>query len=197
MKYYFSEIFTRIQGFSKRLDNFALLTNQNWVSINDIENQKNVFIFMKNNQLVISENGKVNKTKWEYLPNQSILIEINNECFLFKHGFLDENVLALKLDGSNSYALFVNETKYKKDFDSSKDVLIFLENKYVNKNKSLIDSKPKYYVLENLKEKGPYNIDELRALVDKRKINPFCFTRRISETNYNNKIRIRDLFDQS
>jgi len=84
---YISDIIPRIQKFSQKLDNLTLLTNKHWVVIDEIDNNKNVYIFRQNNELLISQNGKVEKAKWEYLGNNSILIYRNSESYLFKHGF--------------------------------------------------------------------------------------------------------------
>lgn len=193
MKYYFSELFSSLQNFSKRLDDVAVLTNQHWVSLGEIENQKNVYIFLKDKQLLISENGRVKRNRWEYLGNQSLLIEVADEIFLFKHGFIDDNILALKLDGSDQYAIFINETKYNKELNSAQDIFNFLENKYIKKNKLVIDDKPKYFVLENNKEKGPYNLDEIRILLGKNRLNHFSFVREVAENNYAKRIRLKDV----
>jgi hypothetical protein len=50
---------------------------------------------------------------------------------LFKQGFIDENVIALKVDGSNEYAVFVNENKYNGDLDSIDKIVVFLKNKCI------------------------------------------------------------------
>jgi hemin uptake protein HemP len=96
MKTYISDIIPKLQRFSRKLDDLTYLTNQHWVVVDDINNIKSVYIFRTNNQLLISNNGKVSKANWEYLGNNSILIDKNDESYLFKHGFLDENILALK-----------------------------------------------------------------------------------------------------
>jgi hypothetical protein len=44
MKTFISDIFPKIQRHSDKLDNLTLLTNQHWVSIDDILNTKQ-FIF--------------------------------------------------------------------------------------------------------------------------------------------------------
>jgi hypothetical protein len=75
MRTFISDIIPRIQKFSQKLDNLTLLTNQHWVVIDDIDNTKNVYIFRHNNELLISQNGKVEKAKWEYLGNNSLLID--------------------------------------------------------------------------------------------------------------------------
>src|ERR1035437_7197752 len=131
MKTYFSDIIPRIQRFSQELDNLTLLTNQHWVVIDDLDKTKNVYIFRPNNELLISQNGKVEKAKWEYLGHNSLLIDRKDESYLFKHGFFDENILALKIDSKEEYAFLVNETKFEKELNSLESVVEFLNNKYI------------------------------------------------------------------
>ena len=118
MKTFLLDIFPKLQKFSEKLDNLTLLTNQHWVYIDEILSNKTVYIFRTNNELIISTNGKVEKAKWEYLGNKSILIDKISESYLFKHGFFDENVLALKVDSSEEYAVFVNENRYQGELNS-------------------------------------------------------------------------------
>lgn len=136
MRTFIADIIPKIQRFSQRLDDLTKLTNQHWVSLGDISQTKRVFIFRANNQLLISDNGIVEKGSWEYLGNQSLLLDTKSESYLLKHGFFDENVIALKLDSTDSYAFFVNETKYHSELNSIEDVLNFLGNKYLKKNGS-------------------------------------------------------------
>jgi hypothetical protein len=112
-----------------------LLTNQHWVVIDDISNNKNVYIFRANNDLLISLNGKVEKAKWEYLGNNSLLIDKKDETYLFKHGFFDENILALKVDSKDEYAFLINENKYDGDLNSIEKVIDFLTTKYIEQPK--------------------------------------------------------------
>ncbi len=137
MKTFITDIFPKIQKFSQKLDDLTLLTNQHWVSIDLIITNKTVYIFRTNNELLISTNGKVEKAKWEYLGNKSILIDKSNESYLFKHGFFDENIFALKVDSSEEYAVFVNENKYDGELNSIEKVLDFLKKKYLDVNDQL------------------------------------------------------------
>lgn len=150
MKTYISDIIPKLQKYSQKLDNLTLLTNQHWVVINEIENAKNVYIFRSNNDLLLSTNGKVEKAKWEYLGNNTLLIDKKDESFLFKHGFFDENVLALKVDGKNEYAFLINESKYDGELNSIEKIIDFLTNAYLEsslseniKQTTGIDFKPK------------------------------------------------------
>ncbi|WP_209310006.1 hypothetical protein, partial [Salinimicrobium oceani] len=87
MKTYFSNLIPRIQRFSKKLDDLSLLTDQHWVVINEIENSKIVYIFKKDNRLLISNNGSIEKGNWEHLGNNSLLIDRASNSHLFKQGF--------------------------------------------------------------------------------------------------------------
>lgn len=79
-------------------------------------------------------NGKVEKARWEYLGQNSILIDNKDESFLFRHGFFDENILALKLDSTEEYAFLVNETKYMGELNTLENIFHFLQTKYLNTN---------------------------------------------------------------
>jgi hypothetical protein len=132
MKTFLSDIFPRIQRYSEKLDNLTLLANQHWVSIDEIYSNKIVYIFRTNNELLVSTNGIVESLKWEYIGNKSLIIEKSENKYLFKHGFFDENILALKLDSTEEYAVFVNENKYDGELNSIDRVFDFLKSKYLN-----------------------------------------------------------------
>jgi hypothetical protein len=132
MKTFLSDIFIKIKNHSEKLDNLTMLTNQHWVSIDDIITNKTVYIFRNTKELLISNNGKVEKAKWDFIGNKSLLIDRNTDSYLFKHGFFDENILALKLDGSEGYAVFVNENNYDGEINSIDRVVDFLMHKYLD-----------------------------------------------------------------
>lgn len=132
MKTYLADIIPKIKQFSQKLDNLTLLTNQHWVVVDELRESKCVYIFRSNNELLISQNGRVEKGKWEYLGNNSLLIDKIGESFLFRHGFFDEKILALKIDGKNEYAILVNENKIGREVNSIDTVLTLLTTKYLS-----------------------------------------------------------------
>lgn len=134
MKTYVSNLIPRLQQFSERLDNLSLLIDKHWVVLDDQGKSKMIYIFRSNNELLISLNGKVSKAKWEYVGNNSILIDIKDESFLFRHGFFDENFLALKIDNANEYAFLVNENKFETELADIFNIESFLTKKYLAKN---------------------------------------------------------------
>lgn len=131
MKTYFADIIPKIQRYSQKLDNLTLLTNQHWVVLDELEKSKTVYIFRQTNELLISINGQVEKAKWEYLGQNSLLIDLKDQSYLFRHGFFDENILALKIDSKEEYAILINESKYQGELNSIKAVLNFLNENYL------------------------------------------------------------------
>ena len=132
MQTFIADIIPKLQKFSQKLDDLTLLTNQHWVVLDELTKAKNVYIFRSNNELLISSNGKVEKGKWEYLGNNSLLIDRKDDSFLFKHGFFDENVMALKIDGKEEYAILVNENRFDGELNSVDKVTEFLGSKYLS-----------------------------------------------------------------
>jgi len=135
LKTYISNIIPKIQKYSKKLDDLTNLKNQNWVLIDEQNNVKNVFIFRDNNQVLVSRNGKVSKEKWEYIGENTLLIDFDGQSYLFNHGFLDENIFALKMDSTSKYLFFINESKYLFELNTIEDINDFLTEKYLINNK--------------------------------------------------------------
>ena len=132
MQTYISDIIPRLSRFSKQLNEETLLTSRHWVVIDEIANRKNIYIFRKNRDLLISTNGLVEKGTWDYLGNDKILIEQNGKAFLFRHGFFEDDFLALKIEGGDEYAFLVNEKKYDENLNSVLSIHSFLTKKYID-----------------------------------------------------------------
>lgn len=131
MKLYITDAFNRFSKFSKRLDDLTLLKNQNWVNINDLVNNKNVYIFRDNGILLVASNGIVIRNSYEYLGAGNLLINDNNRSFLFKTSFVDKNILALNLDSTNQYAFFVNESRNSDAINNYDSLMFFLKREYL------------------------------------------------------------------
>ena len=139
MKTFFLSIIPRIKEFSKKLDDISLLTGQHWVVIDEILESKSVYIFRPNNQLLISKNGIVKKARWDYIGNNSILIDIGEDSYLFNHGFLDENILALRLDGGNEFFILLNQSRFHEGLNNIQKINEFLTQNYIIEER--VDSK--------------------------------------------------------
>ena len=133
MRIFLLNLFQKFQRFSQKLDNTSLLTNQRWVLLDDRDNSKIIYIFRANHELIISKNGLVEKGKWDCLDANTIVIDTPEQSYLYKNGFFDDAVLALKVDSNEDFAVLLNETKYSGELNSLSDIGNFLENKYSGK----------------------------------------------------------------
>ena len=71
-----------------------------------------MYIFQEDGTLILSYNGKVCKTRWEYIAqNTSLIIEdTESDTYMLKPAYYDNKVLVLQVDGTNEYAIMVNES---------------------------------------------------------------------------------------
>ncbi len=138
MKTYVADVIPKIQRFSYKLDNISMLTIQHWVILDELTQSKTVYIFRSNGELLIAINGIVEKAKWEYLGENSILIDLKDQSYLFRQGFFDENILALKIDSKEEYAILINESIYHGELSSISAVINFLNHNYLDNSKPTI-----------------------------------------------------------
>lgn len=110
MKTYLLEILNRYKRFSESLDAKAVLSNKAWIVFND-EGEKQVYIFQEDGTVLITTNGIGSVKTWKYIPaNKSILINGDGNRFvMLRTAFVDENILAFQLDGTDRYAFMIDE----------------------------------------------------------------------------------------
>lgn len=161
MKTHILDIIPKIQRFSQKLDNLTILLNKHWIILDEDTSRKSVLIFReKDNQLLISTDGTIEKGNWEYLGNNSLLIDRKDGSFLFKHGFIDDYVLALKVDGKEEYALLVNELWFGNQLNNLAEISSFLNKEYLVAKE---EPKKLYYTDEDLINDLKKRIDECIA----------------------------------
>ena len=190
MKTYFLDIIPKIIHLSKKLNVETNITNKHWILINENENSKKVFIFCNDKTLIVSTNGIVEKGYWKIINPNTILIELSKSSFLFKHGFIDNDILILKLDGIDEYCLFINEDKILSNSWTIDNTIKHLENEYLPKPNAIT---PKYYYLSKGIDNGPYSLTQIKSIVDSGQISKMCFVRKAHEKDYSSKSRIIDL----
>lgn len=110
MKTYLLETLNRYKRFSESLDAKAVLSNKAWIVFND-EGEKQVYIFQEDGTVLITTNGIGSVKTWKYIPaNKSILINGDGNRFvMLRTAFVDENILAFQLDGTDRYAFMIDE----------------------------------------------------------------------------------------
>ena len=95
------------------------LINKNWVLLRDSEGHRQVYIFQKDQTLLISQAGEVDKGRWEEVGDNSILIEVGSKSTLYKPTHETEHLLILKVDGKEEYLHFVDEKLYEEGYKTT------------------------------------------------------------------------------
>ena len=109
MKTYLFDTFNRYKRFSEELDAKTILCNKSWWVFND-NGDKEVYIFNTDGTLIIAISGKVINATWQYITaNKSLIISGNNQSYMVKPAFFDNQIFALQVDGTNDYAFLIDE----------------------------------------------------------------------------------------
>ena len=141
MQNYLHNIVNQIQRFTSRLENKTVLTNNQWIIIDDELTTKKVYIFRANGELLISINGDVHKAKFEVLNHGNILIEDNLKSYLFNHGFLDSDALILRKDGSKDFFTLVSHELFSTKVKTQQQLAEYLFLKYLKEETNPLDAK--------------------------------------------------------
>ena len=109
MKTFIFSLPARLRSFNEKLDVKGALCGKSWEVFND-EGVKQLFIFNTDGTLLITLNGKVIKSFWQYIPaNSSVLITTDDETKMFRPAFFDNMIFALQQDGVERYMFMIDE----------------------------------------------------------------------------------------
>jgi len=109
MKTFIFSLPARLKSFNEKLDVKGALCGKSWEVFND-EGVKQLFIFNTDGTLLITLNGKVVKSSWQYIPaNSSVLITTDDETTMFRPAFYDKIIFALQQDGVERYLFMIDE----------------------------------------------------------------------------------------
>ena len=131
MKAFINNLIPKLSKFSEELDTISILTKHQCVILDEFDDLKVGYIFReKNNQLLISKNGVVQKSSWEYLGGGTILIESPENTLLLKQAFVNEVLLILQIDGTDNTLMLVNASIYHKEggIKTIEDAFNYLDN---------------------------------------------------------------------
>ena len=153
----FSLIIPRASKLSQKFDNTSLLLSNHWVLVDQINSKKILYIFRNNNELLISEGGRVELASWRYLGISTFIIEKEKEKKLYKYGFFDQNIIAVRYGDDQSYLFFVNEKKFDQGLNSKNEILNYFNSQYFDNKISKKITRRKRKSLSNKKNNGFYN----------------------------------------
>jgi hypothetical protein len=127
---YLLDIIPSIQRYSERLNNLTLLENKQWVLLDEQNpNRLITYIFRSNKDLLISNNSIIVETaEWDFIDSNTLFIELGGQGYILSHGFINENILALKLQYKMEYAVFVKKEVYDKALNSIESVKNYLQD---------------------------------------------------------------------
>jgi len=152
-----SVLIPRVCKLSQKFDNTSLILSHHWVLIDEINSKKKLYIFRKNKELLISKDGKVDTASWRYLGKNTLLIEQEKVKKLYKHGFFDQNLIAIKTDVEGNYSFFVNEEKFDLGLNSENKIAKYLNKNYLNNTIKNKVTRRKRKSIRNKKNSGFYN----------------------------------------
>ncbi|MCK0125592.1 hypothetical protein MWU76_14465 [Gelidibacter sp. F2691] len=195
MRAILNDIVPRLEPFEYALHYDTQFINQKWVLINGINEVKAVYLFKPNNELVISEDNQVTKTRWSFINSNFISITTADGMILIKAYYKDKDMLVLNQKESEDYAFFINSSAYNTTIDTKEDVQQYFKDKYLKKATQLI-SEHQFYYIQRFKEYGPYTLKELLKKVKNKAVNAYCLVRDVNESDYTQKLRIIDLMHE-
>ena len=94
------------------------LIKKNWVLLKESEEERQIYIFQKDQTLLIANSGDVIKGKWEEVGDNSLMIEFDNKSTLYQPSYESESIFILKVNGKEQYLYLVEEKLYEEGYRS-------------------------------------------------------------------------------
>ena len=141
MKTYILDSINRLKRLGENLDAKTILCNKSWQIFNDT-GEKELYIFQENGDILLSTNGIVSQGKWQYISaNKSLLISVKDKSYMLHPSFSINNIMAMNLDGTESYMLMIEEQSLLalqvKTLEDLNNYLLSIENEVVHKEKEV------------------------------------------------------------
>jgi hypothetical protein len=110
MDKFFQNIIPRLKNYSQDLNRKEVFVDKPWLFTDD-NNNNHEYLFLRDNRLIMSLNGKAITGSWELLPNGKLLINRIEDQIMLENMFIDEAIMVLKRSRSNEMAfVLVNPT---------------------------------------------------------------------------------------
>lgn len=131
MRTYLLNTINQIPATNKQLDYKSTLKTNEWMVFTGSEDEVEKFLFMDNEELLVSVNGKTSSSKWQFMKvNSSLIIDDGINKYMFKVIVCSKDIVFLNVDSTNNYSFLINtQSKALKDA-SLKDIKFFLMNEF-------------------------------------------------------------------
>lgn len=144
MKTYIVNSIKKIRFYKENIDVKLYICDKPWQVFND-SGEKELYIFLSDGTLVISRNGDVTNAKWKYInANKSIITTTSNGSVMVHPAYNDDLVFALQKDGTDEYAILINEKSIDKFHPQNiMEIDRYFENKLINESNDTFEIETK------------------------------------------------------
>ena len=130
MKTYLINTLQKISTTNRSLDFTSTIKSSEWIIFNEDKSIIEKFLFIDNENLLISINGNTSYAKWKYINiNTSLVIDDNQNKYLFKIIECNNNIIVLNIDGTNTYSFLIN-TKFAPKIETYETLQWYLIHLY-------------------------------------------------------------------
>lgn len=147
------KVIDKIQSINLKVSKQHLI-KKNWVLLKESEEERQIYIFQKDQTLLIANSGDVIKGKWEEVGDNSLMIEFDNKSTLYQPSYESESIFILKVNGKEQYLYLVEEKLYEEEYRS----VNMINNRIKNNRECFHTSLTQTEQEENQDIEPPYGI---------------------------------------
>ncbi|MDU0981528.1 MAG: hypothetical protein E7A68_21230 [Phocaeicola vulgatus] len=159
MKTYLINTLKNISTINRSLDFVSTVKTSEWTIFNEEKTCIEKFLFVDDEYIYVSVNGKTSSLKWKYIKvNESLIIDDGINKYLFKVIVYNEEIIVLNIDSTNNYSFLINSKSSLKD-ETYKNIQWYLIRKC---GLDILDEKQREIYLEERKKARCRKEEEVR-----------------------------------
>ena len=110
MKTFILNTLSQIPSVNKQMDCKSIIKSYEWLVFNDQQSEEvEKFLFLKDDKLLVSVNGKSSYSQWQYMRvNSSLLLDDGDNKYMFKIIVCTKDLILLKIDGTDTFSFLLN-----------------------------------------------------------------------------------------
>lgn len=149
MKTYLINTLKNISTINRSLDFVSTIKTSEWIIFNEDKANIEKFLFVDEENIYASVNGKISYLKWKYIKvNASLVIDDDINKYLFKVVVCNEDIIVLNIDSTNNYSFLINSKSSLKD-ETYENIQWYLIRKC---GLDILDEKQRKIYLEEIKK---------------------------------------------
>lgn len=140
MKTFILNTLSQIPSVNKQMDCKSKIKSYEWLVFNDQQSEEvEKFLFLKDDKLLVSVNGKSSYSQWQYMRvNSSLLLDDGDNKYMFKIIVCTKDLILLKIDGTDTFSFLLNTKSNNLVNATYKDIKWYLKK---NCNIDIFDGK--------------------------------------------------------